>query len=164
MIAENVKFLVDLSTGGYFCVLFLVSYFFVRLIFIFSISLFNWIVNLNWTRQGFEVICKTFPFNSKVDVILLPDNYWGMLYFGFVFCLNLFTWKCSWQSGPWDLKQTNKHTHTTKCCFLKGVSFSLLFEWESLLLIISSSFGKCWCFWSLPKGKGSLGGFLGFFW
>ena len=41
MIAENVKFLVDLSMGGYFCVLFLVSYLFVHLIFIFSISLFK---------------------------------------------------------------------------------------------------------------------------
>lgn len=135
------------------------------ILFLYSQFLFsNWIVNLNWMRQGFEVICKTFPFNSKVDVILLPDNYWGMLYFGFVFCLNLFTWKCSWQSGPWDLKK-NKHTHrTTKCCFLRGVSFSLFFEWKSLLLIkISSSFGKCWRFWSLPKGKGSLGGFLVFF-
>lgn len=61
--------------------------------------------------------------------------------------------------AKWSLRL--KTTTTTKCCFLKGVSFSLFFEWETLLLIkISSSFGKCWCFWSLPKGKGSLGGFL----
>lgn len=61
--------------------------------------------------------------------------------------------------AKWSLRLKKK-----KRCFLKGISFSLFFEWESLLLIkISSSFGKYWCFWSLPKGKGSLGGFLFFF-